>query len=258
VEASPLLQAKVRADRIEFSNGSYIQALASDYRGAAGVSPTMVVADELWGFSSESSMRLYEECCPTPTRKPSVRMITTYAGFTGESTLLENLVKRGLAGEPIAKDLYTQPGMIAFISHDRIAPWQSEAWLEEARKSTRPSAFMRQYLNHFTAGETNYVDMADYDRCVDVNARPALNDPNLRVFVGLDGSYQHDSTAIAVTTFDAKTQKSCSWPTVSSCPLPGNRSISRRSRLNCSTCAAGLLCKRCSSIPISSWPSASA
>lgn len=207
VEASPMLQAKVTADRIEFSNGSFIQALASDYRGAAGVEPTIVIADELWGFSSESSMRLYEECCPTPTRKPSVRMIVSYAGFTGESTLLENLVKRGLAGQPIAKDLHAQPGMIAFISHDRIAPWQSEAWLEEARKSTRPSAFMRQYLNHFTAGETNFVDLADYDRCVDHYASPTLHDSYLRVFVGLDGSYQRDSTAIAVTTFDTKTQK---------------------------------------------------
>src|SRR5271163_3979225 len=132
VEASPLLQAKVTGDRITFSNGSYIQALASDYRSGAGVEPTIILADEIWGFTSESSQRLYEEVTTTPTTKPSVRMVTSYAGFTGESTLLERLVKRGLAGEQIAKDLYTQPGMIAFVSHRRLAPWQSESWLEEA------------------------------------------------------------------------------------------------------------------------------
>jgi hypothetical protein len=38
-------------------------------------------------------------------------MIVSYAGFTGESVLLENLVNRGKAGEQIAKDLYAQPGM---------------------------------------------------------------------------------------------------------------------------------------------------
>ena len=207
VEASPLIQAKITADRITFSNGSFIQALASDYRGAAGVEPTFVIADELWGFSSESAQRLYEECCPTPTRRPSVRMVTSYAGFTGESVLLENLVKRGQAGKEIAKDLYAQPGMIAFISHERIAPWQSEKWLEEARQSTRPSAFMRQYRNEFTSGETGFVDMEDYDRCVDPAASPTLKDPHLCVFLGLDGSYQHDSTAVAAVAFDAKEQK---------------------------------------------------
>jgi phage terminase large subunit-like protein len=197
----------VTADRIEFSNGSFIQALDSNYRGAAGVNPTMVIADEIWAFTSESSQRLWDECAPSPTKKPSVRMVTSYAGFTGESALLEGMVKRGLAGEEVSKDLYVQPGMIAFISHDRIAPWQSSRWLEEARQSTRPSAFVRQYLNHFSAGETNFVDMADYDRCVDPDSRPVLSDPRLSVWLGLDGSVVHDSTAIAAVTFDHKEKK---------------------------------------------------
>jgi hypothetical protein len=33
------------------------------------------------------------------------------AGYEGESTLLEGLVKRGLAGEQIAPDFYKQPGI---------------------------------------------------------------------------------------------------------------------------------------------------
>jgi phage terminase large subunit-like protein len=207
VEASPLLQADITATKIAFSNGSFIQALASDYRGAAGSAPTIVLADEIWGFTFEGAARLWDECCPTPTRKPSVRMVTSYAGITGESALLERLVKRGLSGEMIAKDLYTQSGMIAFISHDRIAPWQAEAWLEEARASTRPSAFMRQYQNEFTSGESTFVDMDDYDRCVDADARPVLSDPHLQVWLGLDGSYAHDSTAIAAVTFDTTAQR---------------------------------------------------
>ena len=207
VAASPLLKARITNDRITFSNGSFIQALAADWRGAAGVEPVFVIADELWGFTSEASQRLYEECCPTPTKRPSIRMITSYAGFTGESALLEDLVKRGLAGTPIGKELYAQPGMIAFISHERIAPWQSEAWIEEARRSTRPSAFMRQYQNQFTSGESSFVDMDDFDRCVDSEARLVLSAPGLAVWVGLDGSYAHDSTAIAAVTFDLASKR---------------------------------------------------
>jgi len=207
VEASPLLRARITADRITFSNGSFIQALASDYRGAAGIEPVFVIADELWGFTSESSQRLYEECCPTPTRHPSVRMIVSYAGFTGESVLLENLVNRGKAGEQIAKDLYAQPGMIAFISHERIAPWQSEKWLEEARQSTRPSAFLRQYCNEFTSGESTFIDMAWWDNCIDAELTPELADPRLSVWVGVDASVKRDSTAIVACTFDRELKK---------------------------------------------------
>jgi phage terminase large subunit-like protein len=49
--------------------------------------------------------------------------------------------------------------------------------------------------------------MADWDRCVDRDARPVLSDPGLAVWVGLDGSYQHDSTGIAAVTYDATQQK---------------------------------------------------
>ncbi len=207
VEASPSIRAKITADRITFSNGSFIQALAADYRGAAGVEPCFVIADELWGFTSESSQRLYEECCPTPTRKPSVRMVTTYAGFTGESVLLEGLVKRGKAGQEVAKDLYVQPGMVAFISHERIAPWQSEAWMEEARQSTRPSAFLRQYHNEFTSGESSFVPIEWFDACVDEKLSPVLQDKALQIFVGVDASVVRDSTAIVACAWDATAKK---------------------------------------------------
>jgi hypothetical protein len=200
IEASPLIKAKVTASRITFSSGSFIEALPADYRGAAGVEPVMVIADELWGFTTEASQRLYEECCPTPTRKPSVRMVTSYAGFTGESALLERLVNRGLGGQQIAKDLYVQPGIIAFVSHDRIAPWQTVEWFEEARLSTRPTAFMRQYQNLFAAAESEFIPIAEWDACTNPNLRPVIADRNMTVFVGLDCSTRRDTTAIVAAT----------------------------------------------------------
>ena len=41
-----------------------------------------------------------------PTRKISVRLTVSYAGYEGESKLLEELYRRGLAGEEIAPGLY--------------------------------------------------------------------------------------------------------------------------------------------------------
>ena len=102
IKASPHLNqsAKILSSKIEFfATGATITALASDYAGAAGANPTIVVFDELWGYVSESSHRLWDEMVPVPTRKISMRLTVTYAGFSGESDLLWNLYQRGLQGE---------------------------------------------------------------------------------------------------------------------------------------------------------------
>jgi phage terminase large subunit-like protein len=93
VEASPLLarEAKITADKIVFPafHNAAICTLASNYASAAGSNPTVSCFDELWSYTSERSHRLWDEMVPPPTRKIACRLTTTYAGFTGESTLLE-------------------------------------------------------------------------------------------------------------------------------------------------------------------------
>src|SRR5262249_12020800 len=109
VEASPALRdaATVTQSRITFGElGATIEAIASDYAGAAGANPVCVSFDELWGYTSERSQRLWDELVPPPTRKISCRLVTTYAGWEGESLLLERLYKRGLQQPLAGKDLY--------------------------------------------------------------------------------------------------------------------------------------------------------
>jgi len=104
LECSPMLKSsvKVTADTVTFlATKGTIQAIPSDYRGAAGASPNFIVFDELWAFTSENARRLWDELVITPTKKVSARLTVTYAGFEGESTLLEELIKRGLKGEVI-------------------------------------------------------------------------------------------------------------------------------------------------------------
>ncbi len=101
IQASPLLagSAKITADKIIFpSTGASITAVANDYSGFAGSNPTLCIFDELWGYTSESSRRLWDESAFSPTRKVSGRLTVTYAGFEGESELLEGLYKKGIAG----------------------------------------------------------------------------------------------------------------------------------------------------------------
>jgi hypothetical protein len=210
IEQSPLLRgsAKITANKIEFaSTGATITALASDYAGAAGANPTITVFDELWGYTSERAQRLWDEMVPVPTRKVSVRLTVTYAGFEGESALLESLYKRGLQGEEVEPRLYEQPGLLMFWSHEPIADWQSPEWIEQMRGQLRRNAFLRMIENRWVTSESTFVDMEWWDACVDVEARPLLTDPHLSVWVGVDASTKRDSTAIVACTFNSGEKK---------------------------------------------------
>ena len=210
VEASPLLaaEAKVTADKITFvTTGATITALASDYASAAGGHPTIAVFDELWGYTSERSRRLWDELVPVPTRKISCRLVVSYAGFEGESALLYELQQRGLSQPTIGTDLHTGDGLLMFWSHDPIAPWQDDKWLAQMRRSLRPNQYLRMIENRFVTTESTFVDMAAFDRCVDPQLTAIVSDQTLPIFVGVDASVKHDSTAIVAVTFDQPSQR---------------------------------------------------
>ncbi len=210
IEASPLLRdsAKITANKIEFpSTGASITAIASDFAGAAGANPTITVFDELWGYTSERAQRLWDEMVPVPTRRVSARFTVTYAGFEQESGLLENLYKRGLAGEEIAPALYRQPGLLMSWSHEPVAPWQTAEWLSQMRSQLRPNAYLRLIENRWVTTESSFIPIEWYDACVAPELSPDLADARLSVWVGVDASVKRDSTAIVCCTFDRAAKK---------------------------------------------------
>lgn len=205
VECSPLLkhECKVTSDRIIVTEtGATITSLANDYAGAAGGHPTISAFDELWGYVSERSRRFWDEMIPVPTKRISCRLTVTYAGFTGESQLLEELYKRGLQQPQVGPDLYAGDGILMFWTHEPIAPWQDAKWLAEMRRSLRPSQYLRMIENRFVGSESAFISAEQWDAIVDPAARPILSDRSLPVYVGVDASVKHDSTAIIAVAYD--------------------------------------------------------
>ena len=210
IEASPALlaDAKITVDKITFkSTGGTIQAISHDFASAAGANPTISVFDELWGYTSERSHRLWDEMVPPPTRRLGCRLTVTYAGFEGESALLEGLYNRGLLGEQIAADLWAQPGMLMFWTNRFTAPWQTEEWREQMRQQLRPSAYLRLVENRWVSSESTFVDMAWWEECTSPGLRPLLNDLRLPVWLGVDASVKRDSTAVVAVTYDSEAQR---------------------------------------------------
>lgn len=207
-ERSPYLrrEANITQSKIEFpATGATITAIASDYAGAAGANPTVSAFDELWGYTSERSRRLWDEMVPSPARKISCRFTTTYAGFEGESELLEELYKRGLTMPRVGSDLHAGDGLLMFWTHAPVAPWQDDAWLAQMRRQLRPNAYLRMIENRFVSTESPFVDMAWFDACIDPDARMLAASPSLPVYIGIDASVKHDSTAVVACAWDRDT-----------------------------------------------------
>lgn len=205
VESSPLLrrEANITARQITFAaSDATITALDSDYASAAGGHPTISVFDELWGYTSERSRRLWDEMIPVPTRKISCRLVVSYAGFEGESELLYELYQRGLQQPQVGPSLRAGDGMLMAWHHEPIAWWQDERWLTEMRRSLRPNQFLRMIENRFVTTESSFIDLSWWDACTDAQAKPIVQDRRLSIWVGVDASVKRDSTAIAWVTWD--------------------------------------------------------
>ena len=210
IEASPMLkrEVKITQDKITFlATGSTITCLTGNYASAAGGHPTISVLDEAWAYTSERSRRLYDELVPTPTKQISCRLIVTYAGFEGEGQMLHQLYQRGMAQPEIAPDLHAGDGLLCFWTHKPVAPWQTVEWMEECRRSLRPNQYLRMIENRFVSSESNFIELSAWDRCVNKSIGAVPTDRSLPVYIGVDASHKHDSTAIVATHYDKKTQQ---------------------------------------------------
>jgi hypothetical protein len=101
--------ASITGNQITLNNGTIVTAIPVDYSGEAGANQGLVSHDELWGLVTELQRRLYDELTPVPTRKNSIRLITTYAGFEGESALLEDLYHQIFDEQHNVKKEVSQP-----------------------------------------------------------------------------------------------------------------------------------------------------
>ena len=210
VEASPLLrgEARIGADKITFpATGATVTAIASDYASIAGGHPVISVFDELWAYTHERARRLYDELVPVPTRQISCRLVVSHAGFEGEGQLLKELHDRGMALPQVGPSLHAGEGLLLAWHHEPIAPWQTEKWLADMRRALRPNQYLRMIENKFVTGEEAFISLDDWDACTDPDAAPVLQDQSMPVFVAVDASVKHDTTAIVAVTHEREAKR---------------------------------------------------
>lgn len=208
IKSNPILDASasITASTIRLSNDTSIEAIASEYRGSAGSNHGWTVWDELWGFTSEDSRRLWDELTPVPTRKNSVRFVVTYAGFENESNLLWDLYQAGVGrdehsggkGERLHPELPiygSRAGRIlVYWDHEARMPWQSEEYYASQKAALRPGAYLRLHENRWTASESVFFLPEIVDAATDATRHPRLSGGH--IYVGVDAATKHDTAAV--------------------------------------------------------------
>ncbi len=206
-------EAEVQSKTIYFANGTTATAISGDYAGAAGSNHGFVSYDELWGYTSESSTRLWEELTPVPTRKNSIRFISTYAGFEGESKLLWDLYKQVVSkdehpegqGERLHRDLpiyaNREARIFCYWDHEPRMPWQTQAYYDSQKKTLRPGTYLRLHRNRWTTAEEIFITGEMWDPCVNAAHRPSIT-THEPLFVGVDVGIKHDNAARVAVRWD--------------------------------------------------------
>jgi phage terminase large subunit-like protein len=209
--------AKMYTKYVSLSNGSTFSALASEYEGSAGSNHGYSSWDELWAYDTKQDHRLWEELTPVPTRKNSIRFITTYAGFENESSLLRGLYLLGVGTDehPEGKGERLHPTLpiyanrearvFCYWDHEPRMPWQTEAYRAAQRRTLRPNSYVRLHENRWIGSEARFITPDLYESCTDPSHRPLPPWPTSRtdapvLCVGVDAAIKHDNAAVVAVS----------------------------------------------------------
>jgi len=216
--------AKIQKGKILLSNGTEITALASEVASAAGSNHGLTSWDELWGYTSESATRFWEELTTVPTLTNSVRFVTTYAGFENESDLLWKLYKQGVGPEELSEGqgkrldpdlpIYVnrEAKIFCYWDHEPRMPWQTPDYYVEQRESLRPAQYQRFHENRWTTGTEVFITPELWDGCLNQELRPIMpladeGKTGTPLFVGVDLGIKNDfSSVVAVKMVRKKHQ----------------------------------------------------
>lgn len=191
----------------KYPNGSIIECVPIDPSGEAGGNDDLIVYSELHGWKSKAHQRMWSEMTLSPTKfGNSQRWIDTYAGYQGESPILENLYDIGVTkGEQVWPDLevYINDAarMLTVWVTKPMLPWQLNedgvAYYIEEEAHLTPSEFLRMHRNQWATSEDVFVPYEWWTAC---NAQYEAVKSNEPVIIALDAGVSSDCFAVVMVT----------------------------------------------------------
>lgn len=192
---------------IEYPNGSIVEMVPIDPSGEAGGNDDLVVFSELWGWKHKSHRDMWTELTISPNRfGQAQRWIDTYAGFEGDSPILEELYSAVVSDEtrikiPHNAECYAQSGIFATWVTKHLLEWQSEDYYQAERATLTPEQFNRLHNNQWVTSENAFVPIAWWDQCA--GTIPTLLEYE-EIVIALDAGISSDCFAIVAVSRDRR------------------------------------------------------
>lgn len=203
---------KVNKGEIVFlPTNSRLITLPADYAGSSGHNFLTVSFTEVWALTYESHLRLFEELTPPPL-VGALRIVDSYAGWTGESVLLENIWTRAKLGKQIADSLYLTGQQLSFIAEGdsgHKATWrgtesQRQAYLTEQRETLRDGTFRRLHKNEWQTSEDAFIQPEQWDALITPGYTCPSPSKSVHLHAAVDIGVKRDWAAVASVIEDSE------------------------------------------------------
>lgn len=214
--------SEVNPNRTEviLPNYTKIEAIPCDAAGEAGSQPLGVFLSELWGFTTDKKKRVYTELTIPPTLYGrAIRWVETYAGYKGESDLLEQLYDTAvLQGTPhpefmdLTSSLSDNGNYVVFVNerastfalwdHEPRLPWQTKEYYVQEQAALPPEEFSRLHRNLWVSPINSFIQESWWENCKNMDLPPLHEGDPTPVVVGIDMAVSRDCAAIVAVTRD--------------------------------------------------------
>lgn len=176
--------------KIDYPNGARIEMLAIDPGGEAGGNHDLLIFSELHGWKSTAHQKMFSEMTISPNKfGRSQRWIDTYAGYDGESPVLETLYNTAVTeGRRLWDDFeaYENRAAKTFATWVTVPllPWQTEAYYREEAASIPQNEFDRMHRNKWVSSSETFIQPEHWDACKVAELPPLQNIDTSRVYNG--------------------------------------------------------------------------
>lgn len=162
-------QVRVIGYKMFFPNNATIEAIPIDPKGEAGGNDDLIVYSEIWGWKSKAALQMWTETTLSPLKYGrSQRWCETYAGFLGESPILEELYNRGVTnGDCFNQELefYRNNRLFVLWNTKPSTPWQTKEYYEQESADLLDIEFDRVHRNQWSSSTTAFVPMEWWNNC---------------------------------------------------------------------------------------------
>lgn len=215
IKLNPTLapQCKIKTYHVDLPNQTTIDAIPVDPKGEAGGGDLVTAFTEMWAMKNKASQALWTETTLSPLKYgKSIRIGESYAGFKGESPILEPLYETGVTnGEQIDLsfedeggyhdlsdlEIYRNGRMLTLWNTVPRCPWQTPEYYAQESVMLTPSEMERIHGNKWADSSAAFVPIQWWDACRVDN----IPDVGRRgVIIGLDAARANDSFALVMVT----------------------------------------------------------